>query len=150
MTTKILVVCLGNICRSPTAHAVMRDLAAANGADIQVDSAGTSGFHNGEPPDLRARETAEAHGHDMSDIRSRQVTKSDFTRFDQILAMDANTLFKLQAIAPTNATAQLSTYLAAAGDEGDIEDPYYAGNFEAVFTKIKTAATQIISKKSKA
>jgi len=149
MTTKILVVCLGNICRSPTAHAVLRDLAASKGLSISVDSAGTSGFHNEEPPDLRARETAEAYGHDMSDIRSRQVHKSDFTNFDQILAMDANTLFKLQAIAPPNATATLATYLGAAGGQGDVEDPYYSGNFDAVFNVIKTAAEHIVSKNAK-
>lgn len=146
MTTRILTVCLGNICRSPTAEGVLKGMAEARGIALEVDSAGTSAAHLGEPPDLRARETAAQHGFDLSDQRARQVTKADFTRFDLILAMDGNTLFKLQSIAPPNATAELKTYLGAAGLSGDVPDPYYTGAFEDCFALIAQGSEALLAR----
>lgn len=146
MTTKILIVCLGNICRSPTAHAILRSLALERRGILSVDSAGTSEAHLGEIPDLRAREVALNAGYDMSDIRARKIRKSDFSTFDLILAMDQNILFKLQTTAPSNATSEIKGFLAAAGTPGDVPDPYYAGNFGQVLRQIETASHAILER----
>src|SRR5277367_5891209 len=99
---KILFVCLGNICRSPTAEAVFRAVAQREAPElmVEVDSAGTAGYHIGEPPDLRTRQAALRRGYDMSALRARVVEPQDFTRFDLILAMDRQNLETLQRKAP--------------------------------------------------
>lgn len=125
---------------------MLRGLAAERRMKMEVESAGTSAAHEGDAPDLRARDIAAAHGYDLSDQRARQVTKADFTNFDLILAMDANNLFKLQSIAPPNATAELKTFLAAAGMKGDVPDPYYSGQFKETFKLIETAAAEILTR----
>src|ERR1700761_1197359 len=102
---KILFVCLGNICRSPTAEIVFRQIAARDAPDlpIEIDSAGTAGYHVGSPPDSRTRQAALRRGYDMSALRARIVEVADFTRFDLILAMDRQNLRALQEIAPATA-----------------------------------------------
>lgn len=131
---KILFVCMGNICRSPTAEGVMRALVRDAGLEhhIALDSAGTGGWHAGDPPDGRAVAAARARGVDL-DGAARQVQVSDFDAFDLILAMDAANLADLRALAPDSARARrlglLRDYDPEARDdaERDVPDPYYGG-----------------------
>src|SRR5437868_10100387 len=108
MTTRILFVCLGNICRSPLAEAAFRAEAERRGLDAEADSAGTGGWHRGEPPDRRAIAAARRNGVDISDLRARQVRPKDFERFDQILALDSENLTDLEALRPAGSRARLS------------------------------------------
>src|SRR5271170_2105719 len=110
---RILFVCLGNICRSPTAEGALRHLCAAEAPalDIEVDSAGTGDYHLGEPPDPRSRRAAAARGIDLSRLRARQVERQDFARFDLILAMDRCNLRALRALRPPGSRARLELFL---------------------------------------
>ena len=126
---KVLFVCLGNICRSPLAEAAFRAEAERLGLEAEADSAGTGGWHRGEPPDPRAIAAARRNGVDISDLRARQVTREDFERFDRIVALDRENLADLEAIRPAGSRATLSLLLDhAAGREGAaVADPYYGG-----------------------
>jgi protein-tyrosine phosphatase len=143
----VLFVCLGNICRSPTAEGVLRHLAAqaAPHLKIQIDSAGTADYHIGAPPDLRSQRAALRRGIDISGLRARQVTHDDFVRFDLILAMDRENLHELEAMKPANSRASLKLFLEYAPDLNlrDVPDPYYrdAGAFEEVLD-LTTAASR--------
>ena len=134
----MLFVCLGNICRSPTAEGVLRHLAAqtARHLKIEIDSAGTADYHIGAPPDSRSQRAALRRGIDLSGLRARQVTLEDFARFDLILAMDRDNLRELQAMKPGNSRASLKLFLEYAPESNlrDMPDPYYrdAGAFEEV------------------
>jgi protein-tyrosine phosphatase len=124
----ILFVCMGNICRSPLAEAAFRQVARRLDLDVAaVDSAGTGGWHAGDAPDRRAQAEALRHGVDMSGYRARQVVPEDFRRFTHILALDADNLADLRAIAPADATARLGLLLDhAEGRAGEsVPDPYY-------------------------
>ena len=144
---KILFVCLGNICRSPTAEAVFRTVAAREAPElmIEVDSAGTAGYHIGEPPDLRTRQAASRRGYDMSSLRARIVEPQDFEDFDFILAMDRENLKVLNHRAPVQARAHVQLFLEFAPDAAttEVPDPYYGGpnGFEEVLDLVE-AATQ--------
>jgi protein-tyrosine phosphatase len=120
----VLFVCTGNICRSPTAHAVFRERVREAGLEdrFHIDSAGTHDYHSGEPPDPRAVKAARASGIDMSDLRARQLRPSDFDDFDLILAMDGGHLRAMQKLAPEGSRAQIRLFAA-----GDVPDPYYGG-----------------------
>lgn len=126
---KVLFVCTGNICRSPTAEGVFRHLVMQAGLDrrIAADSAGTHGYHVGEPPDPRSQRAAKARGVDLSDLRARKVTAADFAEFDCILAMDHGHLTQLRRMAPPDSRATVALFLdyapGAAGRE--VPDPYY-------------------------
>ncbi|HEY4215331.1 MAG TPA: low molecular weight protein-tyrosine-phosphatase [Steroidobacteraceae bacterium] len=143
---KILFVCLGNICRSPTAEVVFRDIAAreAPDLDIHIDSAGTAGYHVGEPPDPRTREAAMRRGYDLSPLRARVVEAADFERFDLLLAMDRENFAVLQRRAPQGAQSRVRLFLEFAPDAGttDVPDPYYGGanGFEEVLDLVEAAA----------
>jgi protein-tyrosine phosphatase len=136
--TAVLFVCLGNICRSPTAEGVFRQLLAqeAPALPVEVDSAGTADYHIGSPPDLRSQRAALARGIDLCGLRARQVAPEDFVRFDLILAMDRDNLRELEAMRPQRAPARLRLFLEYAPDSGRLEvpDPYYgdASGFEEV------------------
>jgi protein-tyrosine phosphatase len=135
---KLLIVCLGNICRSPTAEAVVRTLAAREFSqlDLEVDSAGTADYHVGEPPDRRSIATARRHGYEIAHLRARQVRPADFDEFDHVLAMDDSNFAELERIRPANGRAVLGTFLqhAAVADLEGVPDPYHGGveDFERV------------------
>jgi protein-tyrosine phosphatase len=144
---RILFVCLGNICRSPTAEGVLRHLAALEAPQLalEIDSAGTADYHIGAPPDLRSQRAALRRGIDISGLRARRVTAADFTRFDLILAMDRENLRELDAIRPDNARADLKLFLEYAPQTKlrDVPDPYYGSDidFEEVLD-LTTAASR--------
>ena len=147
---RVLFVCLGNICRSPTAEAVFRQQLNAAGLDAQVavDSAGTSDWHVGKAPDTRTRLAAQRRGYDMTALRGRQVQVEDFSRFDLILAMDASNMAELQALQPADSHAELDLYLRRyqlALDE--MPDPYYGGEegFEQVLDLAEQAAACLLA-----
>ena len=147
----ILCLCLGNICRSPTAEAVLRAKARAAGLDWRIDSAGTGDWHAGEAPDRRAQAAARARGYDLSDQRARQITARDFHAFDLILAMDGNNMRDAARLAPPDARARLHRFLDLAGmddagDRGNVPDPWYTGSFDAVLDLIETAADRVITR----
>jgi len=135
--TSVLFVCLGNICRSPTAEAVFR--ARAGDTDIQIDSAGTGAWHVGNPPDPRSRAEGERRGYSFKGQAARKVTANDFHEFDFILAMDRSNLQDLKAIKPADSTTMLSLFLP---DGSDVPDPYYGGpdGFAKVVDLIEMAA----------
>jgi len=126
MFKSVLFVCLGNICRSPLAEGAFRAEVARLKLPVVTDSAGTAAYHIDEKPDPRAIATAKRNGVDISTLRGRQVKVADFTRFDHILAMDADNLANLKRIMPADATAKLSLMLDWAGRKGEsVQDPYY-------------------------
>jgi protein-tyrosine phosphatase len=151
MTQRVLFVCLGNICRSPTAEAVFRDLVTREGAglDIEVASAGTHGYHAGEPPDARAIDAALRRGIDMSQQRARMVEAADFARFDFVLAMDEQNFRRLQRIAPAELRQRLRLFLEFAPHLGrrDVPDPYYGGptGFEDVLDLVEEASRGLLA-----
>jgi protein-tyrosine phosphatase len=144
---KILFVCLGNICRSPTAEGVFRAIAARDAPElaIEVDSAGTAGYHIGEPPDARTRQAAKRRGYDLSPLRARIVEPRDFEDFDLILAMDRENLSVLHHRAPAHARERVRLFLEFAPNATvtEVPDPYYGGpnGFEEVLDLVE-AATQ--------
>jgi protein-tyrosine phosphatase len=131
ITTRVLFVCLGNICRSPTAEGVFRQRVARAGlADrIHIDSAGTGDWHVGHPPDHRAIAAARRRGYDLSTLRARQVNAADFERFGWILAMDRTNLRALHALRPPGFAGHLGLFLDFVPDDAldEVPDPYYAG-----------------------
>lgn len=148
-TPSVLFVCLGNICRSPTAHAVFRHLAKQEGVPVRVESAGTIGYHQGNPPDPRAQEAGEARGYDFSGLSAQQVQDSDFQEFDFIFAMDKSNLKDLQARCPTQYMHKISLFLSLLGpqDETEVPDPYYGGSsgFEHVLDLVEKASKRLLS-----
>ena len=147
--TRVLFVCMGNICRSPTAHGIFREQVRQAGlqAEISIDSAGTHAYHIGEPPDPRSVETAQRYGVDISDLRARQVSAADFASFDYIFAMDRDNLERLQMQCPKNDQHKLSLMRALAGEGLDVPDPYYGGSsgFDDVFQMLTTASSALLA-----
>jgi protein-tyrosine phosphatase len=127
MCRSVLLVCLGNICRSPLAEAALRREAEELGLELEVDSAGTGDWHVGRPPDWRAIAVAGRHGISISGLRARQVTTADFYKFDYIVALDAQNLADLRRMRPSGSKARLSLLLDhVEGREGQaVADPYY-------------------------
>ncbi len=144
--TKVLFVCLGNICRSPTAEGVFRHLAQEAGLEEQfvIDSAGTSHWHIGEAPDMRTMEEAALRGIDISKQRSRQVQAKDFTAFDHILGMDPSNVEDMLQICPKNQRHKVQLFTKFAPELGvkGVPDPYYGGpkGFSRVFDIVEAAS----------
>ena len=142
----VLFVCLGNICRSPTAHGVFRNLVEQEGLSehIHIDSAGTHAYHVGEPPDARAQSTALNRGINMSDLRARRAIENDFEYYDYILAMDRENYSNLEKLSPPDRLDRLMLFMdfAPGIGEDEVPDPYYGGakGFERVFDMIEIAS----------
>ncbi|GAB6262033.1 low molecular weight protein-tyrosine-phosphatase [Photobacterium sp. R1] len=144
----VLLVCMGNICRSPTGEAVLRARAQAASMAIEIDSAGTIGYHQGNPPDSRARAAGEARGYSFKGMRARQVIAEDFERFDLILAADRQNLSDLMAICPDEHLSKLALFLDYADvAEDEVPDPYYGGDqgFEYVLDLVELAAEGVLA-----
>ena len=146
---RVLFVCLGNICRSPTAEGVMRHKLqlAGLGDRVRVDSAGTGAWHVGKAPDPRSRAAAELRGYLLHDLRARQVQEEDFQCFDLILAMDRDNLRQLRNLQPQGAPAELDLFLRRGGlAEHEVPDPYYGGatGFEQVLDMVELACDRLI------
>lgn len=149
MTVQVLFVCLGNICRSPTAHGVFQHLVERHALQqaIHIDSAGTGDWHIGRAPDQRSSAAALQRGYDLSVLRARQVTPQDFERFDYILAMDEKNLDDLQRMRPANFRGELDLFLRFGGGHlHEVPDPYYGGEdgFEHVLDLVEEAAQGLL------
>lgn len=150
--TSVLFVCMGNICRSPTAEGVFRHLVCEANLEqrITIDSAGTHDYHIGKAPDARARAAAETRGYDLSALRARQVSRQDFHEFDYVLAMDKENLANLRRICPPELLHKVSLFLEhGANPRGsEVPDPYYGGaqGFEHVLDLVEDAARGLLQK----
>lgn len=148
MEKKVLVVCMGNICRSPTAEVVLRTKAKERGIPLIVDSAGTLGYHQGEKPDPRSRAAGESRGYRFDGVKARKVITRDFEHFDLVLAADRDNLRDLTAMCPEEYQHKLALFL----DYGDgtiveIPDPYYGGQrgFDHVLDLVEQASDGLLT-----
>ena len=148
---KVLFVCLGNICRSPTAEGVFKKLVreAGLGREIKVDSAGTGAWHVNQSPDPRSQEAALKRGIDLSAQRARKISTDDFNNFDYLVAMDRSNLGNLKKICPPNLASRISLFLEFAPELGhqEVPDPYQGGDegFERVLDLIEVASQGLLS-----
>ncbi|MBM4182223.1 MAG: low molecular weight phosphotyrosine protein phosphatase [Betaproteobacteria bacterium] len=154
--TRILFVCMGNICRSPTAEGVFRHLAREGALidKLRIDSAGTHDYHVGKPPDARAQEAARGRGYDLSALRARQVSSRDFEEFDLILAMDQENLANLRRLCPPEHRCKIRLFLSFSRQHADQEvpDPYYGGRqgFDHVLDLVEDASRGLLESLAKA
>lgn len=148
MTTRILFVCLGNICRSPSAEGVTQAIAKQRdlAGQISLDSAGTGAWHLGEPPYGPMQVAALERGYDLSNLQARQVTQADFDRFDLILAMDADNLANLNRMRPQSTSAQVRLFTDYISETGvdHVPDPYYTRDFNGVLDLIERCAKGLL------
>lgn len=146
----VLFVCLGNICRSPTAHGVFRKLVLDAGLEkvIEIDSAGTAAFHVGKGPDTRSTLVAKSRGIEMADLRARQVDLGDFYQYDYVLAMDEANFSNLKEMALPEHYDRIQLFLEYTNDFSEIEvpDPYYGGanGFDHVFNLVESASKGLL------
>jgi protein-tyrosine phosphatase len=150
--TRVLFVCMGNICRSPTAEGVLRAQAVAAGIGIEVDSAGTHAYHVGEPPDERTQRHARRRGIELGGLRARQLQAADFERFDWVLVMDEDNLARAAAVCPPRLRERLQLFLPfALGADAPraVPDPYYGGaqGFEQVLDLCEAGCAGLLKKR---
>ncbi|MCE5180489.1 MAG: low molecular weight phosphotyrosine protein phosphatase [Betaproteobacteria bacterium] len=148
---KILFVCMGNICRSPTAEGVFRQQIADAGMSdrVEIDSAGTHDYHVGSPPDNRTRLAALQRGYDLSNLRGRQVELKDFQEFDYILVMDGANLAELDRICPAQHRHKVNLFMEfSCGEKREVPDPYYGGSkgFENVLNMLEDGASGLLTR----
>lgn len=149
--TRVLFVCLGNICRSPTAHGIFRERVRQENLSqvILVDSAGTSGWHIDEPPDKRTSMAAKARGFDLSDLRGRAFIRDDFSNFDYILAMDKNNLAEIKKLQPSDYCGHVGLFLdfTSQSHTNEVPDPYYGGDqgFQAVLDLVEQGCMGLLN-----
>lgn len=148
--TSVLFVCLGNICRSPTAHAIFRQKAEALGLNIEVESAGTSAYHEGTRPDPRSVAAGKKRNYDFSEISSRKIKEQDFEYYDLILAMDNDNLASLRRRCPEEYQSKVRLMLEFSekyADVIEVPDPYYGGaaGFEFVLDLLENASDGLVS-----
>ena len=142
----VLFVCLGNICRSPTAEAIFRKMAEDAGLKIKIDSAGTGGWHVGNPPDPRMQVAAKARNYDLSALRARQISKEDCQNFDYIIAMDKENLRNIKSLC-NNSKAEIRLFLDYAKTSlSEVPDPYYGGKdgFDIVIDLVEDASRGLL------
>ncbi|THD81526.1 low molecular weight phosphotyrosine protein phosphatase [Aliigemmobacter aestuarii] len=143
---RILFVCLGNICRSPTAEGVFRTLAAREGLAVSVDSAGTAGWHAGKPPYGPSIAAAARRGYDLSDLRARQLTAADFDAFDHVLVMDRANLADAAALRRSGAEPRLFLDHAPETGRAEVPDPYHTRDFDGALDLIEAASRGLIAR----
>ncbi len=148
MKTKVLFVCMGNICRSPTAEGSFRSIVSKQELSdfFEIDSAGTHAYHIGNPPDSRSQQSARKYCVDLSNQRARQVHESDFYYYDYIIAMDMDNIEILKSISPTDSQSQIKLLLDYLPDASlqSVPDPYYEGKFDEVFEMVYEACTSFL------
>ncbi|UCV16831.1 low molecular weight protein-tyrosine-phosphatase [Quatrionicoccus australiensis] len=150
MIYRVLFVCMGNICRSPTAEGVLRQFVRQNnlGDKVEVDSAGTHGYHVGEAPDSRTQRAAAVRGYNLSQLRARKVARQDLDYFDLILAMDKNNLDNLQRLASPEQHEKIKLFMDFSKnfDDNEVPDPYYGlgHGFDLVLDMVEDAAQGLI------
>ena len=149
---KVLFVCMGNICRSPTAEGVFRKMAIENGLSgkLEIDSAGTHGYHAGLPPDSRATAHAAKRGVDLTALRAREVVPGDFVRYDYVIAMDEENIRHLKAICPEHLAGKIELLLdyADTSNRREVPDPYQgkAKDFELVLDLIEQGCRGLVNR----
>ena len=150
MKTKVLFVCMGNICRSPTAEGSFRSIVSKQELSdfFEIDSAGTHAYHIGNPPDKRSQQTARKYGVELSNQRARQVHESDFYYYDYIIAMDTDNIDILKSICPTDSQSQIKLLLNYLPDSNlqSVPDPYFEGKFDEVFEMVYAACASFLEK----
>lgn len=150
--TRVLFVCVGNLCRSPTAEVVFRTMAKRAGfaSRVEIDSAGLIDWHVGDPPDYRAIAHAAIRGYDLKRLRARQVTDDDFRHFDWILAMEQSILDELEALRPAESGGRLARFLDFVPDleQRDVPDPYDAGDeeFETMLDLVERGSVALVAR----
>jgi len=150
MSYRVLLVCMGNICRSPTAEGVLRHFIKINGLGdkVEVDSAGTHGYHVGEAPDQRTQRAASARGYNLSQLRARKVARQDLDYFDLILAMDKSNLDNLQRMAMPEQQDKIKLFMDFARnfDDDEVPDPYYGlgHGFDLVLDMVEDASQGLV------
>ena len=155
MSFRVLLVCMGNICRSPTAEGVLRHFIKINnlGDKVEVDSAGTHGYHVGEAPDSRTQRAASARGYNLSQLRARKVARQDLDYFDLVLAMDKNNLDNLQRLARPDQMQKIKLFMDYAKnfEDDEVPDPYYGlgHGFDLVLDMVEDASRGLIAEVEK-